>query len=62
MPYKDEIISKGLYIYVSPQKKGSKVHSESAMAARFETSEEQIAKIHSIEALGIYDVSITFKD
>lgn len=58
LPYRDEIISKGLYLYISPQKKGSKVHSESEMAARYESSEEQIAKIHGIEAVGIYDINV----
>jgi len=62
MPYKDEIISKGLYLYISPLRKGAKVHNESAMAARFETAEEQIAAIHNIEALGICDVPIVMND
>jgi hypothetical protein len=62
MPYREEVIKHGLYIYISPQKKGSKVHSDSEMAARFESSEEQIADIYGIEAVGIYDASIVITD
>ncbi|TAH72754.1 MAG: beta-galactosidase [Anaerolineaceae bacterium] len=59
MPYKDEIIAKGLYLYISPYKEGAKVHSESAMAARYESADKQIAEIHEVQAVGVYDIPIT---
>ena len=61
-PYLDKILKKGMYLYISPRKKGVKVHSESEMAARFETAKEQFASIKSIRLAGVYDVSLLQTD
>ncbi len=61
-PYLDQILKKGMYLYISPRKKGVQVHSESEMAARFETAEEQIAEIKSIQLVGVYDVLLLQAD
>lgn len=60
LPYKDEILKNGMYIYIAPRKVGAYVDNSSAMAARFEVTKEQFAKIHSISALGIRKVPIDF--
>lgn len=54
-----KIIEKGMYLYISPVKKGARVHSESAMAARFETAEEQTAELEDIRLVGVYDIVIS---
>ncbi len=53
--YEKEILEKGFYIYVSPQRKGSHVNSDSEMAARFETFDEAIAEISDIRAVPVFD-------
>lgn len=58
MPYKERLLQKGMYIYVSPKKKGAYVDNSSAMAARFEVVEEQIARIDNISLEGIKRVKI----
>ena len=50
-----------MYIYISPKKKGAYVDNSSAMAARFEVVEEQIAKIYGIRFEGIKKVGISAK-
>lgn len=61
LPYRDELIKHGMYLYISPKKKGAYVDNSSAMAARFEVVEEQIAKIHGISFEGIKKVGIVSK-
>ena len=61
LPYRDELIRHGMYLYISPKKKGAYVDNSSAMAARFEVVEEQIAKIHGISFEGIKKVGIVSK-
>ena len=61
LPYQDELIRHGMYIYISPKKKGAYVDNSSAMAARFEVVEEQIAKIYGIRFEGIKKVGISAK-
>lgn len=58
--FQEEVTEKGMYIYVSPIKKGSQVKSDSTMAARVETSAEEIAEISSIKAVVLYEASIKF--
>lgn len=54
--FEKEITEKGMYVYISPIKIGSKVKSDSTMAARMETAEEEIAEINSVTAIPIYEV------
>lgn len=58
MPMKDKILENGMYIYISPQRKGAYVDSSSAMAARFEVAKEQIAELEDITADGVKSVEI----
>ena len=53
-----ELLKKGLYIYVSPIRKGGKVNSSSAMAARFETFEEAVAEVSKIETVPVFQTEI----
>ncbi|MGE5614304.1 MAG: beta-galactosidase [Bacillota bacterium] len=57
--FEKEIIEKGMYIYISPLKTGSAVKSDSAMAARMEISNEEIAEISSIAAVQVREVVIS---
>jgi len=58
MPYREELLKHGCYLYVSPKKRGAYVDSSSAMAARFEIAKEQIAKIHAVSLCGIQSVQV----
>lgn len=58
LPYKDEILKNGMYLYISPKKKGAFVDNSSAMAARFEIVEEQIARIHNISLEAVKAVPV----
>jgi len=60
VPYKEKLLEKGMYIYVSPKKVGSFVDNSSAMAARFEIAEQQIAKINGVSMRGVKAVSVGF--
>lgn len=58
MPHKEELLKYGMYIYVSPKKRGAYVDSSSAMAARFEVAEEMTARIDGISLEGISRVIV----
>ena len=60
LPYKDEILKYGMYIYISPKKQGAYVDNSSAMAARFEVVKEQIANIQdvSLEAIQMLPLNL----
>jgi len=58
--FEAKLTEKGMYIYISPIKRGSLVKSDSTMAARLETSVEEIAEISSIKAVVLYEASIEF--
>lgn len=53
--YQSDVLKNGLYLYVSPVRKGGKVNSASSMAARFETFDEAHARILSIETVPVFD-------
>ncbi len=53
--YEKEIVEKGLYLYISPQRKGGHIKSDSEMAARFEVYEEAFAEISGIDAVPVFD-------
>ena len=54
--FEKALLHKGMYVHISPIKKGSVVSSDSTMAARTENSKEEIAEISSIKAVPIYQV------
>ncbi|QGQ95922.1 glycosyl hydrolase family 35 [Paenibacillus psychroresistens] len=54
--FEERLYEKGMYLYISPIKKGTVVSSHSTMAAWNETSSEQIAEIHSIVAVPVYEI------
>lgn len=56
MPYKEQILEHGMYLYISPKKKGAYVDNTSAMAARFEVAKEQIARLDSVVMEKIYGI------
>lgn len=58
MKYKSQLTENGMYLYISPSKKGRQIRSDSAMAARFEVAEEQTAKINSIWAVPVYKYKV----
>jgi len=57
--FEKEITEKGMYVYISPIKIGSKVKSDSTMAARMETTEEEIAEINSVKAIPVCEVILS---
>ncbi|WP_462409328.1 beta-galactosidase [Neobacillus sp. Marseille-QA0830] len=56
--HKQDLLEKGMYIYISPLKEGSFVKSDSPMAARAEVINNQIAEIKSIKATAIRELEI----
>lgn len=56
--HKQDLIAKGMYIYISPLKEGSFVKSDSPMAARAEVINKQIAEINSIKVTAIRELEI----
>ncbi|WP_309136128.1 beta-galactosidase [Mesobacillus foraminis] len=56
--HKQDLLAKGMYIYISPLKEGSFVKSDSPMAARAEVINKQIAEIKSINATAIREFEI----
>lgn len=63
LPYKEEILKYGMYIYISPKKQGAYVDNSSAMAARFEVVKEQVAEIQgvSLEAIQMIPLELENK-
>lgn len=59
--YKEELLEKGMYIYISPLKKGARIKSDSVMAARMEFSEVEIAEIFSVKAVPVYEVRLSLR-
>ena len=60
MPYKEEILKHGLYVYVSPHKEGSYIDSSSAMAAMVEVAGKQTAEIYAVSAERVEDIDFSF--
>jgi hypothetical protein len=56
--HEQDLLAKGMYIYISPLKEGSFVQSDSPMAARAEVINKQIAEIKSIKATAIRELVI----
>ncbi|MDF2984617.1 MAG: glycosyl hydrolase family 35 [Eubacterium sp.] len=59
--FAEEMHIMGMNIYISPLKKGSRVSSDSPMAARSEVFDEAIAEIESIKAEPVFEVLIEKK-
>jgi hypothetical protein len=58
MRFKEDLIEKGLFIYISPNLIGSTVNSNTTMAGWSNEAEESIAEILSIDAVPVYEVII----
>ncbi|VBB09855.1 Hypothetical protein LUCI_5153 [Lucifera butyrica] len=56
--FEQNLLTKQMYISVSPLKKGSYVKNDSAMAARREVVAEETAVIHFVKAAGVYEIII----
>jgi hypothetical protein len=57
--HEHEIVEKGIYLYISPSRKGSRVCSDSAMAARHEVYEDAFARLDAICALPVFDCPLS---
>lgn len=55
---KDRLVNKEIYLVISPIKVGREVKSDSPMAARSETADENIAAIHSITLTNVNEFKI----
>lgn len=62
MPYREQLLEHGMYVYISPKKKGAYVDNSSAMAARFEVAEEQVAKLEGIVLEKIGRITLEIPD
>ncbi|WP_407936269.1 beta-galactosidase [Litchfieldia alkalitelluris] len=60
--HQQELLEKGMYIYISPLKEGSFVKSDSPMAARAEVINKQIAEIKSIKAKLIREFELVIEE
>lgn len=56
--HKQDLLAKGMYLYISPLKEGSFVKSDSPMAARAQVINKQIAEIISIKTKAIRELEI----
>lgn len=56
MSFKEKLIDKGMYIYISPLLEGASVDSKSTMAGWGQKSDKEIAEIQSIEAVPVYEM------
>ncbi|SDW14721.1 beta-galactosidase [Paenibacillus sp. CF384] len=57
--FEERLIEKGMYIYVSPIRKGTVLNSNTTMAGWNETAKEQIAAIASITVVPVYEIVLT---
>lgn len=56
--FEEQLLEKGMYLYVSPIRKGTIVNSNTTMAGWNETAKERIADIASIRAVPVYEIVI----
>ncbi|CAN7309703.1 beta-galactosidase [Paenibacillus sp. LjRoot153] len=54
----ERLIKQGMYIYISPIRKGSFVNSHTTMAGWSEQATERIAEVHSVRAVPVYEITI----
>ena len=60
MPYKEEILANGMYIYISPHKEGSYIDSSSAMAAMVEVAGKETARLISVSSYRVENLEFSF--
>ncbi|MCM1134879.1 MAG: beta-galactosidase [Clostridium sp.] len=53
-----ELADKPLTIYITPLKKGARVHAETAMAARTEEAEEYIGELKGVRVVPVYEAGL----
>ncbi|KRF10060.1 glycosyl hydrolase family 35 [Paenibacillus sp. Soil766] len=56
--FEQRLIDQGMYIYISPIRKGSFVNSHTTMAGWHEQATERIADLQSIQAVPVYEIII----
>ncbi|MNN88317.1 hypothetical protein D3C81_2059870 [compost metagenome] len=56
--FEERLLEKGMYLYVSPIRKGTVVNSNTTMAGWNETAQELIAEITSVRAVPVYEMVI----
>lgn len=56
--FEERLMDKGMYLYVSPIRKGTVVNSNTTMAGWNETAAQQIADIASLRAVPVYEIVI----
>ncbi|AWB45510.1 glycosyl hydrolase family 35 [Paenibacillus sp. CAA11] len=56
--YEDKLLEKGMYIYISPLRRGSRIHSDTTMAGWSEQAQEMIAKLADIRIVLVREISI----
>ncbi|MFD0670984.1 beta-galactosidase [Cohnella sp. GCM10027633] len=57
--FEERLLDKGMYIYISPIRKGTFVNSNTTMAGWNESAKELIADIASISAVPVYEIVVT---
>ncbi|MFE6076418.1 beta-galactosidase [Paenibacillus sp. NPDC057886] len=57
--FEERLLEKGMYLYISPIRKGTVVNSNTTMAGWNETATELIAGIASVRAVPVYELVIT---
>ncbi|MEC0236308.1 beta-galactosidase [Paenibacillus kribbensis] len=58
--FEERLVEHGMYLYVSPIRKGTVVNSNTTMAGWNETAEQSIADILSVSIVPVYEISINF--
>ncbi|MFC5529699.1 beta-galactosidase [Cohnella yongneupensis] len=56
--FEERLLDKGMYVYVSPIRKGTVVNSNTTMAGWNESAKELIADIGSVSAVPVYEIVI----
>ncbi|WP_040949503.1 beta-galactosidase [Gorillibacterium massiliense] len=54
--FRERLIQKGMYLYISPIRKGSAVSSQTTMAGWSETAAESIAELARVRAVPVYEL------
>ncbi|RKP57360.1 glycosyl hydrolase family 35 [Cohnella endophytica] len=56
--FEERLVAKGMYVYVSPIRRGTVVNSNTTMAGWSESAKESIADIVSVSAVPVYEIVI----
>lgn len=57
--FEERLVEKGMYVYVSPIRKGTIVNSNTTMAGWSESATEMIAEISNVSIVPVYEIVIT---